>query len=96
MKVKLFSEGPGGSTVYLSDEDASSSYGIPVLVVEERDGATLAFGAAEEITPGLAAVFLAELFLSQEPPPPGTLRRARRTRVALAAARRFVGDEVAA
>ena len=89
MKTKLFSGGPGGSKVYLSDEDPSSSYGIPVLVVEERDGAALAFGAAEEITPGLPAVVLAEAFLAPEPLPDGTLRRARRTRAALEAARRF-------
>jgi hypothetical protein len=89
MKTKLFSDGPAGSTVYLSDEDPSSSYGLPVLIVEEKDGAALAFGAAEEITPGLPAVYLAELFLAPEPPPDGTLRRARRTRTALGAARRF-------
>ena len=67
---------------------------IPVIVVQEKDGAELAFGPAEEITRGLPAVFLAELFLSPEPPPPGTLRRARRTRAALAASRRFVGDPI--
>ena len=89
MKVQLFAAGPGGSKVYLSDEDQSSSYGVPVLVVEEKDGAVLAFGAAEELSPGLPAVLLAELFLAPEPPPRGTLRRARRTRAALEAARRF-------
>ena len=89
MKTKLFSEGPGGSKVFLSDADPSSSYGVPVLVVEEKDGASLAFGAAEEITRGLPAVVLAEVFLSPEPMPHGTLRRARRTRAALEAARRF-------
>ena len=89
MKTKLFSDGPAGSTVYLSDEDPSSSYGIPVLVVEEGDGAAIAFGPAEEITPGLPAVVLAQAFLAPEPPPDGTLRRARRTRAALEAARRF-------
>jgi hypothetical protein len=88
-KTKLFSDGHDGLKVYLSAKEPPPSRGIPVLVVEERDGASFAFAAAEEIAPGLPAVALAEAFLSPEPPPDGTLRRARRTRAALEAARRF-------
>ena len=87
MKVLLFTSSDSDERVYLTDESASSSYGSPVLLVEAANGSAT-FGPGDELGPGAPAFLAVEAFLCDRMPE-STLRRARRTKAATEAARRF-------
>jgi len=74
--------------VFLTDEAATSSYGVPVVLVETSTGDRHTFGPGDELAPGVPVLLAVRAFLAPRMPK-GTLRRAKRTDAALEAARRF-------
>ncbi|MBK9963444.1 MAG: hypothetical protein IPP07_00505 [Holophagales bacterium] len=87
MKHLLFTIPSNGSTVSITDESAASSYGVPVLLLENEDKPVRArpLGPADEL-----AVHLTELFLAKRLRGCTDFRRVRKTRAAVAACERFL------
>lgn len=92
MKHILFTIPGSGSTISVTDESAASSYGVPVLLLENEDSPVRErpLGPADELAPDVPAVLLAELFLAKRFRGSTDLRRARKTPAAVAAAEAFL------
>lgn len=92
MKHILFTIPESGSTISITDESSASSFGVPVLLLENEESPVKArpLGPADELAPDVPAVFVAELFLAKRFRGSTDLRRVRKTPAAVQACERFL------
>jgi len=89
MKADLFTL-DSGSRIVITVERATSSYGVPVLLLEDAADGPPALGPHDELEPGLPAHLLVSAFLERRLPRGTALRRGRKTRSAVTACERFL------